>query len=238
MLTVFICSPASVMEGDSVTLFTRVKTNQQKVITWYSNETIIAEITGDLSFICTDVQCNEDGTERFRDRLKLDNQTGSLTIRDIRTTDSGYFRLFINKFNMTMTFSITVQGHSAAKQDEIIVVEEGESITLNSDVEKSPDDIVTFYFNDTLITEITENPNKTCTDVQCEDADERFRDRLKVNQSSGSLTITNIRTTDSGLYKLKITSYSNNISISSFKSFSINVTGKYHLVIQCIFFFF
>uniref|UniRef100_A0A8C2CWZ9 Immunoglobulin V-set domain-containing protein n=1 Tax=Cyprinus carpio TaxID=7962 RepID=A0A8C2CWZ9_CYPCA len=118
--TFMISVYASVMEGDSVTLFTRVKTNQQNVITWYSNETIIAEITGDLSFICTDVQCNEDGTERFRDRLKLDNQTGSLTIRDIRTTDSGYFRLFINKFNMTMTFSITVQGESLCLKASLV----------------------------------------------------------------------------------------------------------------------
>uniref|UniRef100_A0A8C1T7Q4 Uncharacterized protein n=1 Tax=Cyprinus carpio TaxID=7962 RepID=A0A8C1T7Q4_CYPCA len=214
---------AFVMEGNSVTLLTDVKTNKQEII-WSFNHTTIAEISGDLRFICTDVQCNEDGAERFRDRLKLDHQTGSLTIRDIRTTDSGLYQL-ISKRITIMTFIITVQGHSAAKQDAIIVVEEGESITLDSDVEKSPDDIVTFYFNDTLITEITEDPNKTCTDVQCEDADERFRDRLKVNQSSGSLTITNTKTTDLGLYKLKITSYSNNISISSFKSFIINVTA-------------
>ncbi|KTG30893.1 hypothetical protein cypCar_00037562 [Cyprinus carpio] len=77
----------SVMEGDSVTLHTGVETNQQDRIRWYFNYTRIAQITGDLSLICTDVQCNED-TERFRDRLKLDHQTGSLTIMNAKTTDS------------------------------------------------------------------------------------------------------------------------------------------------------
>ncbi len=133
---------------------------------------------------------------------------------------------------------VCVSGLSAAKQNEIKVVKEGESITLDSDVEKIPNITVELYHNGSLITEITGDPNKTCTDDQCGDGDERFKDRLKVNQSSGSLTITNTRTTDSGLYKLKITRYSSNISISSFKNFSVNVTGKYHLVIQCIFFFF
>ncbi|XP_058616514.1 uncharacterized protein LOC131530333 [Onychostoma macrolepis] len=78
------------VEGESVTLRTNVKTNQRDRIRWYFNNTRIAQITGDLSKICTDVQCNE-GTERFRDRLKLDHQTGSLTIMNIRTTDSGLY---------------------------------------------------------------------------------------------------------------------------------------------------
>ncbi|XDV23792.1 hypothetical protein PO909_028202, partial [Leuciscus waleckii] len=69
----------SVMEGDSVTLNTGVETKKQEEIKWYFSGLLVAQISGDLSFICTDVQCNED-TERFRDRLKLDNQTGSLTI--------------------------------------------------------------------------------------------------------------------------------------------------------------
>jgi len=81
----------SVKGGDSVTLNTGVQTNQQENITWYFSHIVIAEITGDQSQICTNVQCNE----RFRDRLKLDRQTGSLTIMNIRNTDSGLFKLQI-----------------------------------------------------------------------------------------------------------------------------------------------
>ncbi|XDV24066.1 hypothetical protein PO909_028345 [Leuciscus waleckii] len=82
------------MEGDSVTLHTGVVKTQQDRIRWYCNDTRIAQINGDLSKTCTDVQCNE-GNERFRGRLKLDHQTGSLTIMNIRTEDSGLYKLKI-----------------------------------------------------------------------------------------------------------------------------------------------
>jgi len=82
------------MEGDSVTLYTGVQANQQEKIKWYFNNIRIAQITVDHSFTCTDVQCNK-GTERFRDRLKLDPQTGSLTIMNTRSTDSGLYQLQI-----------------------------------------------------------------------------------------------------------------------------------------------
>ncbi|KAL0149476.1 hypothetical protein M9458_055264, partial [Cirrhinus mrigala] len=87
-----------VMERDSVTFQTGVKTNQQSKILWNFNVTLIAQITEDLSKICTDVQCNE-GTERFRGRLKLDHQTGSLTIMNITTTDAGVYQLSITSKN-------------------------------------------------------------------------------------------------------------------------------------------
>uniref|UniRef100_A0A8C1SJ24 Immunoglobulin V-set domain-containing protein n=1 Tax=Cyprinus carpio TaxID=7962 RepID=A0A8C1SJ24_CYPCA len=106
----------NVTEGDSVTLHTDVKTIQQETIKWYFNDTRIAQISGDLSFICTDVQCNE-GTERFRDRLNLNHQTGSLTIRDItntRTTDSGEYTLHIiyTGGDSEKFFYVTVHGES------------------------------------------------------------------------------------------------------------------------------
>ncbi|XP_042604928.1 uncharacterized protein LOC122141484 [Cyprinus carpio] len=211
----------SVSEGDSVILSTSIKKNQDDRIRWYYNNTRIAQINGNPSKTCTDVQCNE-GTERFRGRLKLDHQTGSLTIMNITITDSGVYKLTINSSNDKETFIISVHGVSAAERDKMKKsVEEGESVTLDPGVIKT-NDVITWYFNDTLIAEITGDPNKTCTDFHCP---ERFRDRLKLDHQTGSLNITDTRTTDSGLYELKISSSSRRRrrSISSVKSFDVTV---------------
>ncbi|XP_016300745.1 uncharacterized protein LOC107657231, partial [Sinocyclocheilus anshuiensis] len=205
----------SVTEGDSVTLHTNVSLNQQEKIHWYFNDIRIAYIKGDLSNSCTDVQCNS-GTERFRDRLKLDHQTGSLNITNTRTTDSGEYKLEIIKGSESETiFSVTVIGVSAPERDEICV-KEGESVTLASGVMKNPNDSMRWYFNDTLIAEITEDQCKICADDQCE---KRFRNTLEVNQT-GSLIITNTRTADSGLYQLQI----NSSRFSIIRSFGVTVT--------------
>ncbi|XP_016388101.1 uncharacterized protein LOC107723886 [Sinocyclocheilus rhinocerous] len=213
------------MKGDSVSLHTDVKTNQQEDIKWYFNDIRIAQIAGDLSFNCTDVQCNE-GTERFRDRLKLDHQTGSLTITNTRTTDSGLYELKIISIRNSSekTSSVTVYDVPAAERDEMKTksVKEGESVTLDPGVVKNPNDFMTWYFNDICIAEITEEPRKICTDVQCNEGPERFRDRLKLDHQTGSLTITNITITDCGLYNLQITSS----SFSIIRSFSVTVTDS------------
>uniref|UniRef100_A0A8C2JAX8 Immunoglobulin domain-containing protein n=1 Tax=Cyprinus carpio TaxID=7962 RepID=A0A8C2JAX8_CYPCA len=215
----------SVSEGDSVTLSTGIKKNQNDRFKWYFNDTRIAQITGDPSKTCTDVQCNE-GTERFRDRLKLDHQTGSLTIMNITNTDSGVYELKINSSNDEDTFNVSVHGVSAAERDAMKKsVEEGQSVTLDPGVIKQPNHVMMWYFNDTCIAEITGDQSKICTDVQCK---ERFKDRLELDHQTGSLTIMNTRNTDSGLYELKIKSSRNRFSITSIKSFTVSITGKYH----------
>ncbi|XP_026120535.1 uncharacterized protein LOC113099798 [Carassius auratus] len=71
---------------------------------------------------------------------------------------------------------------------------EGESVTLHTDItEIQRDDEIEWRFNSIRI----------ATANIPEYNDERFRDRLKLDQT-GSLTITNTRTTDSGEYKLSI----------------------------------
>uniref|UniRef100_A0A8C2EHZ1 Ig-like domain-containing protein n=1 Tax=Cyprinus carpio TaxID=7962 RepID=A0A8C2EHZ1_CYPCA len=87
---------------------------------------------------------------------------------------------------------------------------EGESVTLHTDVaELKKDDEIMWRFNGTLIAK---------ANIPEYDNDERFRDRLKLDQT-GSLTITNTRTTDSGDYKLSI--IAGNMEIT--KLFSVTV---------------
>uniref|UniRef100_A0A671SE17 Ig-like domain-containing protein n=1 Tax=Sinocyclocheilus anshuiensis TaxID=1608454 RepID=A0A671SE17_9TELE len=82
----------SVMEGDSVTLHTDTDTQRNDaVIEWMfgpeNPDTVIAEINR--------ANINHITDERFRDRVKMDSQTGSLTITNIRTTDSGLYKVEI-----------------------------------------------------------------------------------------------------------------------------------------------
>ncbi len=107
----------SVMEGDSVSLHTGVKTDQQHTIRWFYNNIRITQITGDQSKFCSDDLC----PERFRDRLELD-QTGSLTIRNTRTTDSGDYHLQITSSSSSFSvrrmrsFSVSVTGECYSEQ--------------------------------------------------------------------------------------------------------------------------
>ncbi|KAK2906689.1 hypothetical protein Q8A67_005674 [Cirrhinus molitorella] len=148
-----------------------------------------------------------------------------------RTTDSGLYKLQIINSNVREKIcNVTVQDVSAAEQDEMKIksVKEGKSVTLDPGVTKKANDSMMWYFNDTLIAEITGDQSKICADDQCR---ERFGERLKVEHQTGSLTITNTKLTDSGVYHLQITSSSSSIrrrhlSISSVRRFSLTVTDS------------
>ncbi|KAL0161675.1 hypothetical protein M9458_045400, partial [Cirrhinus mrigala] len=81
---------------------------------------------------------------------------------------------------------------------------EGDSITLNSYTEMVDDDVVQWSFGraNTLIAAI--NKRADSMTVYNDVLDGRFRDRLKLDKLTGSLTITNITMEHAGHYKLQI----------------------------------
>ncbi|XP_058615918.1 SLAM family member 5-like isoform X2 [Onychostoma macrolepis] len=97
----------SVMEGDSVSLNTDVSEVQRNdLILWMFNvnnsDTLIAEIHRQNIYI-------DDSVVRFRDKLQMDSQTGSLIIRNITTEHSGLYKLQIIKAGVTYkSFSVAV----------------------------------------------------------------------------------------------------------------------------------
>ncbi|XP_056092778.1 uncharacterized protein LOC130071891 [Rhinichthys klamathensis goyatoka] len=196
--------PASVMEGDSVTLHTNLtEIRNDDTILWLfgPKDSVISQITrkDDL----TPVYFTDD--ERFRGRLQVDQKTGSLTVRNTRLRHSGQYKLYISrKKTTTKIFNVTVTvvvGEIDGLKLLSVSVMEGESVTLNTDAEMHKDDLMLWRFGDKgiLLAKIDVETKETSLN----DADERFRDRLKLDQT-GSLTITNTRTTDTGLYELQI----------------------------------
>ncbi|XP_059424824.1 uncharacterized protein LOC132159327 [Carassius carassius] len=78
----------SVKEGDCVTLNTDVtKQQHDDMMRWYFNDRLIALINGHPNTSC--LYDGEDG--RFRDRLKVDYETGYLTIMNITTEHTGRY---------------------------------------------------------------------------------------------------------------------------------------------------
>uniref|UniRef100_A0A8C2GZW2 Immunoglobulin V-set domain-containing protein n=1 Tax=Cyprinus carpio TaxID=7962 RepID=A0A8C2GZW2_CYPCA len=93
----------SLMEGNSVLL-------HNNVATIHEDDDILWKFGAENSLIA---QINRENQtfpdERFRDRLKLDRQTGSLTIMNTRTQHAGRYELEINgKRLSTKTFSVSV----------------------------------------------------------------------------------------------------------------------------------
>ncbi|XP_048047880.1 SLAM family member 5-like [Megalobrama amblycephala] len=84
-------------------------------------------------------------------------------------------------------------------------VKEGDSVTLNSDLtEMKDDDVIQWRFGNTLIAEINVTADRFT--VYDDVLDGRFRDRLKLDNQTGSLTITNTTMKHTGSYQLQINS--------------------------------
>ncbi|XP_067253122.1 SLAM family member 5-like [Chanodichthys erythropterus] len=99
-----------VNEGDSVTLKSRLtEIKDDYVIQWTFGKTLIAEINK-LNNRFTVKDYVLDGI--FRDRLKLNKRTGSLTIRNTTTNHAGYYQVKINRtvhfFDLTVIARLPV----------------------------------------------------------------------------------------------------------------------------------
>ncbi|XP_057197343.1 uncharacterized protein LOC130558759 [Triplophysa rosa] len=106
---VFATESVSVTEGDSVSLSVSLTLEQRgNKIMWRfgPTEVIIAE----MNVKNNTKQCYDDRADgRFRDRLKLDVQSVSLIITDIRITHSGLYNITISRQEMPLKrFNITV----------------------------------------------------------------------------------------------------------------------------------
>jgi len=97
----------SVMEGDSVTLIPLTVIPEDDTARWYFGDKIIAKINKADGLFST----SEGVDGRFKWRLNLDKQTGSLTIRNITPDNAGLYKLQIMSTTETFEiFSVTVTG--------------------------------------------------------------------------------------------------------------------------------
>ncbi len=116
---------------------------------------------------------------------------------------------------MFLCISVTVE-------EKKETVTEGESITLHAGLTDTQKDVTIKWCYETdenLIAEIKRGTRRTQ-----EGADGRFRSKLRLDGQTGDLTISNVRTIHSGLYKLKISSRGRK---NNYKRFIVTVNGKY-----------
>ncbi|XP_056614088.1 uncharacterized protein LOC130429510 [Triplophysa dalaica] len=201
----------SVMEGHFVILDTHVLKQRNDLMVWtYGPEnTFIARLNGKANSI----MYSDD--ERFTDRVKLEDQTGSLVIDETTTNLSGLYKLKIsrNKNVSNKRFNVTVYDDVKS-----VSVREGHSVILYTHVLKKGHDLMVWTYGpeNTLVATIDVQANSTMYSD-----DERFRDRVKMNNQTGDLIITHITSQHSGLYTLNISS-NNKVS---YKRFSVIIYG-------------
>ncbi|XP_057181230.1 uncharacterized protein LOC130548463 isoform X2 [Triplophysa rosa] len=205
-----------VKERDSVTLHIDVTDEQRNdQIHWKikHNKSPVAEIITVNGTISTHLI-----EERFRDRLKLDDQTGSLTITHMKNEDSGPYEADVTIGSITHTIHKTFSVTDSGLSPEVKIVKERDSVTLHIDVtdEQRNDQIHwKIKHNKSPVAEIITVNGKISTHL----IEERFRDRLKLDDQTGSLTITHMKNEDSGPYEADVTIGSNTHTIH--KTFSV-----------------
>ncbi|XP_058616630.1 uncharacterized protein LOC131530395 [Onychostoma macrolepis] len=196
----------SVMVGDSVTLHTDVtEVLKDTKIIWKFGDEIIAR----MNEADANPSTYDGSSAIFRDILKLDTQTGSLTITNIRTEHIGHYSVDIKSTDAKLkTFQVTV--HDVV---ESVSVTKGDSVTLHTGVTKiQRDDQILWKFGDQVIR----------IDRLNSAADSRWSN-VHLNDQTGDLTIRNIRRDQSGDYKVEV----NTINMILHRKLRINISGVF-----------
>uniref|UniRef100_A0A8C9RER1 Immunoglobulin domain-containing protein n=1 Tax=Scleropages formosus TaxID=113540 RepID=A0A8C9RER1_SCLFO len=228
-------------ERDTVTLHTGVTDVQKDSQILWSFGSGIEDLIAQLINGATQTDINE----RFGDRLELDTQTGSLTIRNLNTSDSGVYRpgsagrkaggggdtprterLSITrhpKWNSNPTPTgeqdpvqptaplhpphlfhcviVCVSGMLCAvgAQETTMRRRERDTVTLHTGVTDVQKDSQILWYSGSGIEDLIAQLINGATQT---DINERFRDRLELDTQTGSLTIRNLNTSDSGVYRV------------------------------------
>uniref|UniRef100_A0A8C2HNF1 Immunoglobulin domain-containing protein n=1 Tax=Cyprinus carpio TaxID=7962 RepID=A0A8C2HNF1_CYPCA len=219
----------SVKEGEDVALRTgETEIQREDDIQWMFGDEgdVIAEFNIMIKFFET--YDGDDG--RFGDRLELDRQTGSLIIRDSRTTDSGVYTVqIVNKgAAIYKKFYVTVSDAFGAKTQQIktVSVKAGESVDLlyeNKIIPKSlqrDDEVLWMFGKDRMLLGEIKTKHKIFETYAGDDG--KFKDRLELDRQTGSLMIRDSRTTDSGVYTMQKI----NKGAAIYKKFHVTVRGE------------
>ncbi len=95
------------LEGDSVTLQTEVRRDEELFWMFGPQEILIAQVKKEAGVF--KVYAGADG--RFKDRLVLNYDTGSLTIKNITPEHAGLYKLeIISSTSSYKTFTVSVYG--------------------------------------------------------------------------------------------------------------------------------
>uniref|UniRef100_A0A9J7ZES6 Immunoglobulin domain-containing protein n=1 Tax=Cyprinus carpio carpio TaxID=630221 RepID=A0A9J7ZES6_CYPCA len=138
-------TPVSVTEGDSVTLnsgLTEIQNDDLITWTFGHSETLIAQILKKAQLFST----SHGEAAGFRDRLKLDHQTGSLTITNIRAEHAGVYELLIVGGKLSSKyFIVSVNGVSADEEKSVSVMKR-DSVTTQTAVTEMHEDSTLWTF--------------------------------------------------------------------------------------------
>nr|XP_055073703.1 uncharacterized protein LOC129453464 isoform X3 [Misgurnus anguillicaudatus] len=175
-----------------------------------NKETLIAEINPAKNIFRT----YDGDDDLFRDKLKLNHQTGDLKISDIREKHTGGYEVKIirDDKNSYTRFFLSVRFETKELQ-----VKEGESVHMMSDLTAiKRDEKIEWRFEQTLIAKIYFANNIFST---YDGDDDLFRDKLKLNHKTGDLNINDFREKHNGVYTLEIFRFGK----TSYKKFSVSV---------------